>query len=335
MTATLDLVIVGSGPAGLFAAFQAGMLGISTTIIESLEIVGGQCSNLYPEKPIYDIPAYPRILAQELINKLQEQIQPFKPQIQLNEELVKLEKHEELLKLTTNKGIYFAKAVILATGGGSFMPNKPPLEDLAKFESKSILYKILEPSLFKDKIIVIAGGGDSAIDWTINLAEIAKKTYLVHRREKFRAMDANIQKVQALIAENKLELVVPYQLSKLEGKNNQLTAVEVINFNKEKKRISCDFLLPFFGIAFDHKLLNTLSADKNTTGKNLIVSPNTMETSQNRLFAIGDIADYPGKLNLILTGFAEAALAVHSAYKRIHPDKVMHFEHSTSKGIPL
>jgi thioredoxin reductase (NADPH) len=335
MTKIIDVIIVGAGPVGLFAAFQAGMLGLSTVIIDSLEMVGGQCSHLYPEKPIYDIPAYPQILAQSLVDKLLEQIQPFKQQILLGEEVLALEDQKDSIKITTNKRILLSRAVVLATGGGRLLPNKPALANLESFENKSIFYKITNKELFVNKKVAIAGGGDAAIDWAIILAEIAQKVFIIHRRDKFRAMNASMNQIQSLVAQNRLELVTPYQLIGLAGQNGQLEAIKVQNMAGDIKLISCDFLLPFFGIAFDHEFLYKIPVNKSIDNRKVLIKNETMETSHDRIFAIGDIADYAGKLNLILTGFAEGALAMHSVFQKIFPDQPRHFEHSTTKGIPI
>jgi thioredoxin reductase (NADPH) len=330
-----DLLIIGAGPVGLFAGFQAGMLKIQTTLIDSLDAIGGQCSMLYPEKPIYDIPAYPMITGGELIQRLHDQMSPFKHETLLNQRVLKIEKKDSEYVVKTDKSEFLAKAIIIATGGGNFTPNRPPLSGIETFEGKSIFYSVNNVTNFKDKVVVIAGGGDSAVDWAINLAGIAKKVYVVHRRDKFRAMQASIDQMHALADSDRIEMVVPYQLHALNSSDGRLQSVDVQNLDGVTKTIECDFLLPFFGIAMDHKELTSWGLNMTHDHRYLLVDQSTMETNLPGIFAIGDICSYPGKLKLILTGFAEGALAVHEAFSRINPEIALHFEHSTTKGLPL
>ena len=212
-----DVVIIGAGPSGLFSAFQAGMLGMKSAIVDALEVVGGQCSALYPEKPIYDIPAYPQILSQDLVNQLFEQAKPFAPEYFLSEQIIALDEHNDFFKLTTSNGTMLqTKAVIIAAGAGSFGPNRPPLENIESYEGKSVLYFITNRESFAGKNIVIAGGGDSALDWAISLSEIANVS-IVHRRSKFRAAPATVQKIHELESLNKIKLITNYQLDELKG----------------------------------------------------------------------------------------------------------------------
>ncbi len=330
-----DLLIIGAGPVGLFTAFQAGMLKINCMIIDSLDAIGGQCSMLYPEKPIYDIPACPMITGSDLISKLHEQIKPFNQDIILNQKVLHINKTsagDYLVK--TQDAEFQVKSIIIATGGGNFTPNRPPLQNIQEFEGKSIFYSINNVSNFKDKTVVIAGGGDSAVDWAINLGSIAKHVYVVHRRDKFRAMQNSLEQLNELVKQNKVELVIPYQLSSLNGSNGNLESVVVQNLDGETKTLQCDYLLPFFGIAMDHHELKGWSLNMTSDNKYILVDHSTMETNIHKIFAVGDICQYPGKLKLILTGFAEASLAVHTAFSRINPDVALHFEHSTTKGNP-
>ena len=331
-----DLLIIGAGPVGLFTAFQAGMLKIKCIIVDSLNSIGGQCAMLYPEKPIYDIPAYPMITGDDLIKKLCEQIKPFDQEILLNQKVLYIQKQsDENYLVKTQDSEFIVKSIIIATGGGNFTPNRPPLPNILEFETKSIFYSVNNTSNFKDKTVMIAGGGDSAVDWAINLAEIAKHIYIVHRRDKFRAMQNSLEQLKKLVTQNKVEMVVPYQLSSLNGNNGRLESVVVQNLDGQTKIIECDFLLPFFGIAMDHYELSSWNLNMTSDKKYILVHPSTMETNIHKVFAVGDICQYPGKLKLILTGFAEASLAVHTAFSRINPEISLHFEHSTTKGIPL
>jgi thioredoxin reductase (NADPH) len=328
-----DLLIIGAGPVGLFAAFQAGMLKIKCMIVDSLNTIGGQCTMLYPEKPIYDIPAYPMITGNDLINQLYEQIKPFNQTIILNQKILDITSDEYYL-VRTQDSTFKTKSIIIATGGGNFTPNRPPLQNIQEFEGKSIFYSVNNVANFKDKTVVIAGGGDSAVDWAINLAGIAKHIYVVHRRDKFRAMQNSLEQLQVLTNQNKVEMIIPYQLSSLNGSNGYLKSVVVQSLDGEIKTLECDYLLPFFGIAMDHHELNNWNLNMTSDNRYIMVTPSTMETNLHKVFAIGDICQYPGKLKLILTGFAEASLAVHTAFSRINPDIALHFEHSTTKGIP-
>ncbi len=328
-----DLVIIGAGPAGLFSIFEAGMLKIKTHVIDTLEIIGGQCSALYPEKPIYDIPAHPKVLASELVELLEAQAAPFCPTYHLNQRVDKIVKNSDgSFLVTTSKNTQInCKAIIIAAGCGAFGPNRPPLEGIEEFEGKSVFYAVRAKAEFADKNVVIAGGGDSAVDWTISLAEIAKKVYVIHRRDKFRCAPESADKIKKLAAEGKVELVVPFQLDGLEGENGKLSAVLVRDFDDNVKRLEADYLLPFFGLAME--LGPIADWGLNLHKNHIAVEASTMQTSEKGIYAIGDIATYQNKLKLILTGFAEAASACHDLRKIVHPDEVFHFEYSTSKGV--
>ena len=329
-----DIIIIGAGPAGLFAIFEAGMLGLKSAVVDSLESIGGQCSALYPEKPIYDIPAYPKILAQDLVERLHEQAAPFQPSFFLNQQVVSIKKQDNnsFDIETSTKNIINAKAVIIAAGGGAFGPNKPLIDNIEDFEGKSVLYTINKRTTFVDKRIVIAGGGDSAIDWALSLAEISEVIYLVHRREKFRAPHESMRRIYDLVTKGKIELVIPYQLHSLSGDDGHIKEVIVSDLDKNLKTIKADYLLPFFGLSMN---LGPISEwGLGVDNKHIIVNPSTMETNIPGIFAIGDIITYPGKLKLILTGFAEAALACNRVHSMLNDGKEMHFEYSTTKGIP-
>jgi thioredoxin reductase (NADPH) len=328
-----DLVIIGAGPAGLFSVFEAGMLKIKSHVIDTLEIIGGQCCALYPEKPIYDIPAHPKVLASDLIELLESQAAPFNPTYHLNQRVEKIVKNSDgNFLVTTSKGTQInCKAIIIAAGCGAFGPNRPPLAGIEEFEGKSVFYAVRSKAEFAEKNVVIAGGGDSAVDWAISLSETAKKVYVVHRRDKFRCAPESADKMKKLSAEGKIELVIPFQLEALAGSNGKLRAVLVKDFDGNVKEIAADYLLPFFGLAME--LGPIVNWGLNLHKNHIEVDASTMQTSAKGIYAIGDIATYKNKLKLILTGFAESALAAHDIRKIVHPDEVFHFEYSTSKGV--
>lgn len=324
-----DIAIIGAGPSGLFAVFEAGMLKMKCAVIDTLDFIGGQCTALYPEKPIYDIPAIPKISAQDLIKNLEEQIARFEPTYYLGHQVISIAKHETNFTLTTNIGQKInAKSVIIASGGGSFGPNRPPLSGIENFEGKSVFYMISDRQKFANSDIVIAGGGDSAVDWAISLSEIAKSVKIVHRRDKFKALDDSIDKLQSLVKLGKIELITPYQLHSIDGTDGQIESVNVATLQGEIKKLKCDYLLPFFGLSMDIGPLKNWGLDFN--GNYLSVDSSTMKTSMDGICAIGDICTYAGKLKFILTGFAEAALATHSIKNYLNPHEISHFEYSTT-----
>ena len=329
-----DVAIIGAGPVGLFAIFELGMLKIRCAVIDTLPAVGGQCSALYPEKPIYDIPGFPSVDAQDLIKNLEAQAAPFAPQYVLGEQVVKCEKLATgHWSLATNKGtVITAKAVVIAAGCGAFGPNRPPLAGLEAYEGSAVHYMVKSREDFRGKNIVIAGGGDSAVDWANSLAEVAAKIYMVHRRDKFRAMPESVDKMQALVAAGKIEMVVPYQLEALEGANGKLSAVIVKSMDGTTRSLDAQHLLAFFGLSMELGPLANwgLNLDMN----HITVTPGTCATSEAGIFAIGDIATYPHKLKLILCGFSEAAQAAHAIRDIVYPGTAYHFEYSTSKGVP-
>jgi thioredoxin reductase (NADPH) len=328
-----DIVIVGAGPSGLFSVFEAGMLKMKCHVIDTLETIGGQCTALYPEKPIYDIPAHPKVLASELIELLEAQAEPFHPVYHLNQQVQKIEeKNDGSFVVETSKNIKIeCKAIIIAAGCGAFGPNRPPLENIEKFEGNSIFYSVRNKKEFTNKKVVIAGGGDSAVDWAISLAEIAQKIYVVHRRDKFRCAPESADKMKKLEAEGKIEMIIPFQLEGLEGKDSRLSHVIVKDFDNNIKKIEADYLLPFFGLAME--LGPIINWGLNLHKHHIEVDRATMQTSKKGIYAVGDIATYSHKLKLILTGFAECASACHDIFKIVFPDQVYHFEYSTSKGI--
>lgn len=332
-TVQTDVAIIGAGPVGLFAVFECGMVGLKACVIDSLDHTGGQCAALYPEKPIYDIPGRPVVSGQDLIRDLEAQAAPFAPFYLLNQQVTMLARTAEGWTLTTSLGTTVAaRAIIIAGGSGSFGPQKPPLEGLAAFENISVFYAVKSREQFRDKRVVIAGGGDSAVDWALSLSEIAAKVSLVHRRDKFRAAPASIGRLHALQATGRIDLVVPYQLSALEGDDGQLSAVFVSDMQGKDRMIEADFLLPLFGLA---STLGPIADWQLTLDRHHIaIDPATAATNIEGIYAIGDMATYPHKIKLILTGFAEAAQAAHAIYKYLNPGRDLHFEYSTTSGVP-
>ena len=331
MNYTTDIAIIGAGPVGLFTVFQAGMLKMKCHVIDSLEAVGGQCISLYPEKPIYDIPAYPKISAKELIDALEEQIAPFSPTFHLNQRVEHLSKQGDIFVLETSNGnIIHAKAVVIAAGAGAFGPNRPPLDRLEEFENKSIFYMVKRKEEFRSRKVMIAGGGDSAVDWALSLADIADVT-LVHRRDKFRCAPNSHDQIMDLAAKGKIKLATPYQLDQLVGENGILSEVKLKDFEGNILSVPTDILLSFYGLAMDIGPIEHWGLDIHK--KHLSIEPTTMETNIKGVFAVGDICSYPGKLKLILTGFSECAIACHSIYKLVFPGELLHFEYTTTKGI--
>jgi thioredoxin reductase (NADPH) len=328
-----DVAIIGAGPVGLFAVFECGMAKMKCHVIDTLEAVGGQCIALYPEKPIYDIPAHPAIDAAELIEQLAAQAAPFKPTYHLGQQVVGLTPIGSRWYVKTSSGTEInAGAIIIAAGVGAFGPNRPPLEGLEAYEGKSVFYLVKARSDFANKRVVIAGGGDSAVDWAISLAEVATSVALVHRRPKFRAAPESVARLEALVTAGKVEMVTPYQLSSLVGLNGQLSAVMVEDMEGQKKSLPADVLLPFFGLSMN--LGPIAEWGLNLEKSHIIIHPTTAATSSPGIYAIGDIATYENKLKLILCGFSEAAFAAHSARKHLRPDEDVPFEYSTSKGVP-
>lgn len=328
-----DIVIIGAGPVGLFAVFQCGMLGLRAHVVDALDMIGGQCQALYPEKPIYDIPAWPKINAEDLIRQLQDQAAPFAPHYHLGQQAIAIEKNADGYVVTTSADtVIHCKAIFIAAGAGAFGPNRPPLQNLADYEGKSVFYYIRKRSDFADKTIVIAGGGDSAVDWAVSLADIAKKIYVVHRRDDFRAAPDSVAKMRALAESGQIEMVIPYQLAGIQGENGLLRNVTVKTLKGEERVLETDILLPFFGLATSLGPIAQWELDLHK--HQIAVDPATQQTNRDGIYVIGDMAHYKGKLKLILQGFSEAAVAAHAAYQYIYPDKVLDLTHSTDKGIP-
>jgi thioredoxin reductase (NADPH) len=328
-----DVAIIGAGPVGLFAVFECGMLKMRCHVIDALDIVGGQCAALYPEKPIYDIPGYPRIAAMELIDRLSEQAAPFSPHYHLGQRVESVVRDGDEWVLTTSANVVIrARAVIIAAGVGAFGPNRPPMDRLSEFEGKSVFYLVKRRDDLRGKRVVIAGGGDSAVDWALSLADVADRVMVVHRRDKFRAAPDSAAKLKTLAESGRIELVIPYQLDSLEGSGGRLAAVIVKDLDGKPRRLDADVLLPFFGLAMN--LGPIAQWGLNLERNHIKVDPATAASSAPGIFAIGDIATYPGKLKLILSGFAEAAQAAHAAHPLVHPGEVLHFEYSTTSGVP-
>ncbi len=331
---TTDVVVIGAGPCGLFNAFELGLLDMKCHFVDILDRPGGQCAELYPEKPIYDIPAYPEISGQELTDRLMEQIAPFDPVFhfqQMAESVEKLGTDEApLWRLTTDIGTVFeAKVIVISAGGGSFMPKKPPIPGIEAYEDKSVFYSVRKRDAFKDKKIVIVGGGDSALDWTLNLLELSESMTLIHRRDSFRAHLDSVNKMKARVETGEMEFHMG-QVKELKGQDGQLSSIVIQHKDKTETEIECDVLLPFFGLTMKLGPIANFGLNLN---ENLIpVDTEKFETSEPGIFAVGDINHYPGKLKLILSGFHEAALMSRQAFRYIYPDAKLKFEYTTSSS---
>ncbi len=328
-----DVAIIGAGPVGLFAVFELGMLKLSSVLIDALAEVGGQCTALYPEKPIYDIPAHPAIDAGELVAQLERQIAPFHAPRLLGRRVVGLAGKPGAFTLTTDQGdTVRAKAVLVAAGAGAFGPNRPPLEGIEQYErSGAVQYYVRRREDFRDKRVVIAGGGDSAVDWALALKDIARVA-VVHRRPKFRAAPETAAQLDSAARQGEIELVIPYQLHALHGTNGALHGVEVATLQGETRLLAADVLLPFFGLSMDLGPIAAWGLDRDL--HHVKIDPATCQTSTPSVFAIGDVVTYPGKLKLILQGFSEAAIAAHAIFGVVRPGEALHFEYSTTKGVP-
>ena len=327
-----DILIVGAGPVGLFTVFEAGLLKLRCHLVDALPMPGGQLTEIYPKKPIYDIPGFPSVLAGELVENLMEQIAPFKPGFTLGERAESIEKvGEKMYRMTTNRGTQIEAPVIcIAAGLGCFEPRKPPISNLASFEDKGVEYIIRDPEMYRQKRVVVAGGGDSALDWTIILADIADEVTLIHRRESFRGALDSVEKVHDLAKSGKINLLTNAQAVGLQG-NGKLT--DVVIKQKESGEVikSTDHFIPLFGLSPKLGPLANwgLTIDKNA----IVVNTEDYSTGVPGIYAIGDINTYPGKLKLILCGFHEGTLAVQSAFKYIYPDQKLSFKYTTVNGV--
>ena len=322
-----DCLIIGAGPVGLFSVFELGLLDIKCDIIDILDKPGGQCAELYPDKPIYDIPGIPEITGEGLVSSLIKQIEPFNPVFHLSRIVTELKKVDDRWEVKTDFGDTFStKVIVIAAGGGSFQPKKPPIKDIEDYEDFSVFYSIRDKDKFKDKDIVIAGGGDSALDWVLDLHTSAKSLTLVHRRKEFRAVPDTVNKVQELIEAGKINFELG-QINQLSGENNKLEGISIKN-GDQIKDINCQILLPFFGLTM--KLGPVADWGLNLNENLIEVDTEKFETNQDAIFAIGDINTYPGKLKLILSGFHEGALAARACFKLARPNEKYRFEFTTS-----
>ena len=325
-----DVIIIGAGPVGLFAVFELGLLDMKCHLIDILDVPGGQCAELYPEKPIYDIPAIPVCTGQELTDKLLEQIQPFEPIFhlgQMAESIVKSENGNWVVTTDSNVSLE-APVIVIAAGGGSFVPKKPPLKNIEEYEGNSVFYSVKKMEIFRNKNLVIAGGGDSALDWTLSLQPIAKSLTLVHRRDDFRAAPDTIKKMRNLVSENKMVLEIA-QLKEIKGSSGNIEALGVKG-DRGEYDIKCDTLLAFYGLTMK---LGPVANFGINLHRNLIpVDTEKFETDVEGIFAVGDINHYPGKLKLILSGFHEAALMAQQAFKYVYPERRLRFQYTTSSS---
>lgn len=331
-----DIIVIGAGPIGLFTVFEAGLLGLKCILIDNLDKVGGQCAELYPDKPIYDIPGVPMQTAEELVNALLEQIKPFDYSVYLQQRVESLfqnindedEESEWTLKTSENNQ-FKAKNIFIAAGAGSFEPRRPPnIKDPDRFIGKGVSYSVREKELYSDKDILIFGGGDSALDWTVDLSDIAKSVTLIHRRDEFRGAPNTESQMRKLIDEGKVNLKTPYVIESLIGKT-EISGVSIKNFEtKEIEDLKCDEIIFLFGL--NKKLGPIVDWNLDLDGKKINVDTEKFETNVEGIFAVGDINNYPGKLDLILSGFHETTLAVQHAYRRCFPGQRVPFAYTTS-----
>lgn len=327
-----DILIIGAGPTGLFTVFEAGLLKLRCHLIDALPQPGGQCAEIYPKKPIYDIPAFPEILAGDLVNNLMQQIEPFQPGFTLGERAETIDKQDDgTFIVTTNKGTQHQAPVVAIAGGlGSFEPRKPPISNISSYEDKGVEYIIRDPELYRDKNVVIAGGGDSALDWSIFLTDVAASVTLIHRRNEFRGALDSVEKVQELKTKGQIQLITPAEVTEIMGEG-KVTGVKV-QHGEELVSIDCDHFVPLFGLA---PKLGPIADWGLEIEKNAIKVDNTLDYQTNipGIYAIGDVNTYLGKLKLILCGFHEATLMCQSAFQRIFPDKRYVMKYTTVGGV--
>ena len=322
-----DALIIGAGPTGLFTAHQLRLIGLSCEVVDNLDKIGGQCIELYPDKPIYDIPAVPECTGEELTNNLINQLKPFDIKFHLNERVDEIKKENETWFVKTNNGTSFnTPNVIIAGGVGSFEPRKFTLKECEKFEGKSIFYSIKDKNVFKNKIVSIFGGGDSALDWAVELSSNSKVN-LIHRRDEFRGAQSTLDKVYELEKAGKIKLFTKYQLKSVKG-NDQIDSIDIEHDNKEIQNLKSDYVLGFFGLIM--QLGPIANWGLNLNKKTIEVDTEKFETNQKGIYAVGDICTYPGKLKLILSGFHEGALAARACFKLARPDEKYRFEFTTS-----
>ena len=322
-----DALIIGAGPTGLFTAHQLKLIGLNCEIVDNLDKIGGQCIELYPDKPIYDIPAIPECTGEELTKNLIDQLKPFNIKFHLNERVEEVKSNKGNWQVKTNKGTEFSTPNIIIAGGvGSFEPRKFTPKECEKFENKSIFYSIKDKSIFKGKTVSIFGGGDSALDWAIELSK-SSKINLIHRRDEFRGAQSTVQKVQDLVKEGKINLFTKYQLKDVKG-SDSLESIDIMHDNKEVKKLETDYVLGFFGLIM--QLGPIAKWGLNLNKKTINVDTEKFETNQKGIYAVGDICNYPGKLKLILSGFHEGALAARACFKLARPNEQYRFEFTTS-----
>jgi thioredoxin reductase (NADPH) len=325
-----DALIVGAGPVGLFAVFELGLLDIKAHVVDILDRPGGQCTELYPEKPIYDIPGIVMVTGQELTDRLMEQIKPFGAEFHFNQRVETLERLDGAFRLTTDIGTKFeCKVLVIAAGGGSFTPKRPPLPGIEQYEGTSVFYSVRKIEAFRDRDVLIVGGGDSALDWTLNLQPVAKSLTLLHRRSEFRAAPASVQKMFELVEKGDISFKLG-QVTELHGEGGKLSSVTVKGADGTTFELKTDVMMPFFGLTM--KLGPVADWGLNLEENLIPVDTARFETSEKRIFAIGDINTYPGKLKLILSGFHEAALMAQAAHKYVYPDKKLIFQYTTSSS---
>ncbi|HPG88869.1 MAG TPA: NAD(P)/FAD-dependent oxidoreductase [Hyphomicrobium sp.] len=325
-----DVVVIGAGPCGLFAVFELGLLDLKCHVIDILDRPGGQCAELYPEKPIYDVPALPVVTGQELTDRLMEQIKPFGPQFHFSERIDEIARLADgSFRLVSDQGtVFLTKVVVIAAGGGSFTPKRPPLDGIEGYEGTSVFYSVRRIESMRGRDIVVIGGGDSALDWTLNLQPVAKSLTLIHRRDDFRAAPHSVEKMRALVAEGKVRLAIG-QVTALQGDGKNLQSVTLKTADGEETLVA-NGLLPFFGLTM--KLGPVANWGLNLNENLIHVDTERFETSEKGIFAIGDINWYPGKLKLILSGFHEAALMAQAANRIVFPDKKVMFQYTTSSS---
>lgn len=333
MTDTIktDVLIIGAGPCGLFAVFELGLLDMKVHLVDILDKLGGQCAELYPEKPIYDIPAIPLVTGQGLTDALMEQIKPFNPTFHLNEMVETIEKiGDPLFRVTTDAGqVFESKVVVISAGGGSFQPKRPPVPGIEAYEGTSVFYAVRKMEQFRGKDLLIVGGGDSALDWVLNLQPIARRVTLLHRRDDFRAAPHSVEQMRKLVAAGKMDLKLG-QVTALEGENGMLSGAMVKGNDNEIFKVECNTMLPFFGLTM--KLGPVANWGVKLENNLVPVDTEAFESNVPGIFAIGDINTYPGKLKLILSGFHEGALMAQKASRYVFPDKRVVFQYTTSSS---
>lgn len=328
MTIKTDTVIIGAGPVGLFSVFELGILGLNAHVIDNLDKIGGQCIELYPDKPIYDIPGVPNCTGELLIRNLLDQIKPFKPEFHLNQRVNEIKKNDKLWRVITSENkIFETPNIIIAGGVGSFEPRKVDIKNAEKFEGKGFYYSVKDKSKFKDQIIAIFGGGDSALDWTLELSNIAKKIYLIHRREDFKGAPHTLNKIKEIAKTGKIEIKTFYKLTDVNG-DLKLNNIEIQKNNETKEVLNIDTVIAFFGLKME--LGPIANWGLNLEEKCILVNTKNFQTNEDGIFAIGDICTYPGKLKLILSGFHEGALAARECFARSRPNENYVFQYTTS-----